>query len=84
VAQELSKFSVPVEELEDGLVIDGGRILSPEKNIEAHDDHRIAMAFALLGLCIEGVEIHGAEAVAKSFPTFWDVFEQLVSNHETR
>jgi len=82
VAQELSKFAVPVEELADGLVIDGGKILSPKEGIEAHDDHRIAMAFALLGLCVEGVEIHGAEAVAKSFPTFWSAFEKLVSHYE--
>lgn len=77
VAKELSKFGVPVEELSDGLVIEGGKILTPKEAIEAHDDHRIAMAFALLGLCIEGVEINGAEAVAKSFPTFWEAFERL-------
>lgn len=77
VAQELAKFGVPVKELPDGLVIDGGNVNPPDSPIEAHDDHRIAMAFALMGLCVEGVEIQGAEAVAKSFPSFWEAFGQL-------
>ncbi|GLI35449.1 3-phosphoshikimate 1-carboxyvinyltransferase [Desulforhabdus amnigena] len=77
VAMELSKLGVPVRELPDGLEIDGGHAHTPDTGLEAHDDHRIAMAFALAGLCVKGVEIHGAESVAKSFPTFWDVFAQL-------
>jgi 3-phosphoshikimate 1-carboxyvinyltransferase len=77
VAKELSKFGVPVQELSDGLVIDGGRVQSPSEAIDAHDDHRIAMAFAVMGLCVDGVEIRGAESVAKSFPSFWDVLERL-------
>jgi len=77
VASELAKFGVPVQELPDGLVIEGGKVSSPTCCIEAHDDHRIAMAFSLLGLCVKGVEIHGAEAVAKSFPSYWDEFERL-------
>lgn len=82
VAQELTKFGVPVEELADGLVIHGGKVLPPREGIEAHDDHRIAMAFALLGLRVPGVEIHGAEAVAKSFPGFWDAMEDMVEDRE--
>lgn len=77
VAKELTKFGIPVKELPDGLVIDGGNVRSPDAPIEAHDDHRIAMAFALMGLCVEEVEIHGAEAVAKSFPSFWEEFKQF-------
>ena len=68
---------MPVEEHPDGLVIQGGKVLPPQGAIEVYDDHRIAMAFALMGLRVEGVEIHGAEAVAKSFPSFWDLFERL-------
>lgn len=79
VASQLRKFHVPVEELPDGLVIEGGRVLPPVETIEAHDDHRIAMAFAMAGLCVGGVEIGGAEAVAKSFPGFWEFFDQLYS-----
>lgn len=77
VAVELAKFGVRVEELADGLKILGGRLQSPRSPIESHDDHRIAMAFATLGLCVEGVTISGADAVAKSFPTFWENFDSL-------
>ncbi|NTW36427.1 MAG: DUF711 family protein, partial [Syntrophobacteraceae bacterium] len=82
VASELRKFSVPVEELPDGLVIQGGRVMPPTRPIEAHDDHRIAMAFAMAGLRTSGVEIWGAEAVSKSFPSFWELFETLYSQQE--
>jgi 3-phosphoshikimate 1-carboxyvinyltransferase len=77
MAAELGKFGVPVEELPDGLVIQGGRVVPPQSGINVYDDHRIAMAFALAGLCVEGVLIQGAEAVAKSFPSFWELFESL-------
>jgi 3-phosphoshikimate 1-carboxyvinyltransferase len=77
IAAELSKFAVPVQERPDGLVIQGGRVLPPRSEISVYHDHRIAMALALVGLCVEGVEIQGAEAVAKSFPSFWDLFEGL-------
>lgn len=77
VATELSRFAVPIEEYQDGLIIRGGTVRPPHSSIEVYDDHRIAMAFALMGLRVEGVEIGGAEAVAKSFPTFWELFENL-------
>jgi 3-phosphoshikimate 1-carboxyvinyltransferase len=77
LATELGKFAVPVEEHPDGLVIAGGKLLPPQDAIDVYNDHRIAMAFALVGLRVEGVEIQGAEAVAKSFPAFWDLFERL-------
>jgi 3-phosphoshikimate 1-carboxyvinyltransferase len=80
VALELSKLGVPARELPDGLVIEGGHARPPESPIEAHDDHRIAMAFAVAGLRVEGVRIDGAESVAKSFPSFWDLFESLRIN----
>jgi 3-phosphoshikimate 1-carboxyvinyltransferase len=45
--------------------------------IECHDDHRIAMSFAVAGLTTPGVDILDEACVAKSFPGFWDVFETL-------
>jgi len=77
VALELGKLGVSVSEFADGLEIHGGEVHAPTLPIESHDDHRIAMAFAVAGLRTGGMEIHGAEAVAKSFPSFWDLFEGL-------
>ena len=37
----------------------------------------MAMAFAVAGLKVPGVTILNPGCVAKSFPTYWDVFEQL-------
>jgi 3-phosphoshikimate 1-carboxyvinyltransferase len=45
--------------------------------IGCHNDHRIAMSFAVAGLATPGVEIVDENCVTKSFPTFWDVFETL-------
>ena len=77
VATELRKLAVPVEEFPDGLEIRGGKARPPAGPIESHDDHRIAMALAVAGLRTGGMAIHGAEAVAKSFPSFWEIFDNL-------
>ncbi len=45
--------------------------------VDAAGDHRIAMAFSVLGLLIPGVAIAGAGSVAKTFPGFYDMLEDL-------
>ena len=46
--------------------------------MSAHADHRIAMLGAVAGLVSrEGVEIEGAEAVAISFPGFFDLLDSV-------
>lgn len=45
--------------------------------IDAHGDHRIAMAAALIGIAGAPIEIQGAECVAKSYPAFFDDLEHL-------
>jgi 3-phosphoshikimate 1-carboxyvinyltransferase len=45
--------------------------------VDAAGDHRIAMAFAVLGLSVPGVAIEGAEAVSKTFPGFFDMLREL-------
>ena len=45
--------------------------------IDPENDHRTAMSFALLGLCIGGITITNAECVNKSFPGFWDTIREL-------
>jgi len=44
--------------------------------VDSYGDHRMAMAFAVLGAAIGGVTIEGAECVAKTFPAFWDIMTQ--------
>lgn len=76
VAAGLMRLGVRVEELRDGLVIYGGGPLNGAR-IETYDDHRIAMAFAVAGLRVKGVIIEGPDCVAKSFPSFWDIWKDL-------
>ncbi|MCE5337813.1 MAG: 3-phosphoshikimate 1-carboxyvinyltransferase [Methanomicrobiaceae archaeon] len=40
--------------------------------VDPHDDHRTAMAFAVLGLAVGGMAIRDPGCVEKSFPGFWD------------
>lgn len=79
LATELTKFDVTVRELPDGLVIHGGAPKPPKTVVDSHDDHRIAMAFAVLGLYTGGVEIAQAETVGKSFPNFWQRLEDMAA-----
>jgi len=48
----------------------GGRIVT-------ESDHRMAMAFAVAGLRVDGVEIDDPACVAKSNPVFWEQFEKI-------
>lgn len=45
--------------------------------IETVQDHRIAMAFAVLGLVRPGVSIRNPGCVAKSWPGFWEALDLL-------
>jgi 3-phosphoshikimate 1-carboxyvinyltransferase len=45
--------------------------------IDCHDDHRIAMSFAVAGLKTEGIRILDQACIRKSFPDFWEVFAGL-------
>lgn len=73
--EELRKVGIQVEEGEDWLAIEGGKAHGAE--IDPHDDHRLAMSFAMMGLVVPGVKIKGEECVAKSFPDFWKRLERL-------
>lgn len=52
--------------------------------VRAHDDHRIAMAFAVVGAVRDGVQIADPQCVAKSFPGFWDEFDRFLAHHAGR
>jgi 3-phosphoshikimate 1-carboxyvinyltransferase len=57
------------------LWIEGGRPHSAA--IDCHNDHRIAMSFAVAGLKTPGVRILDEACVQKSFPGFWQTLEGL-------
>ncbi len=75
LAVELSKMGIRVNELADGLEIEGGKPHGTE--IETYDDHRMAMSFAVAGLAVPGIRIKGERCVDKSFPEFWEELQKL-------
>jgi 3-phosphoshikimate 1-carboxyvinyltransferase len=75
IAEGLEKMNVQVEEQADCLTIRGGNPRGAL--IDPHNDHRIAMSFAVAGLMAKGVRIVDEMCVNKSFPRFWETFEQL-------
>jgi 3-phosphoshikimate 1-carboxyvinyltransferase len=53
----------------DGIRLDGGRLKGGV--VDSHGDHRVAMAFAMAGLCAEGaIEVRDCANVDTSFPGF--------------
>jgi len=76
MATELKKLGVEVEELPDGIVIEGREDFKPAR-INTYDDHRIAMSFAILGLRCGNLIIENPACVEKSYPEFWEHLENI-------
>lgn len=80
MAAGLRAIGVQVEELEDGIVIEGsnGTLLPGGGPIATKLDHRIAMSFAIAGLVSSnGVTIDDMRPVATSFPGFTTLLQSL-------
>ncbi len=77
ILNELTKAGVVCREINngDGIEIEPGTPQPAE--IETYDDHRMAMAFSLLGLRVDGIVIKNAECCKKTFETYFDVLEQM-------
>lgn len=75
VSSQLMKMGITVTQGADYLEITGG---NPKgARIETFNDHRIAMAFSIPGLLVNGMDIENETCVEKSFPNYWDIFEAL-------
>ena len=80
MAEGLRAIGVTVEELEDGIIIEGtgGALLPGGGPIATKLDHRIAMSFAVAGLISKsGVTIDDMRPVATSFPGFTTLLQKL-------
>lgn len=78
MASELKKMGVAVEELEDGIIIEGREDLEPAAGIQSHGDHRIAMSMIIAGLTAKGeTTVMDTDCVNTSFPQFMEILEQL-------
>jgi 3-phosphoshikimate 1-carboxyvinyltransferase len=77
MARNLEGIGARVDELPDGLRISGGAP-ALEGRVASHRDHRIAMAFGILGaLPRQRVTVDDPQAAAVSFPRFWERLAEL-------
>jgi 3-phosphoshikimate 1-carboxyvinyltransferase len=72
---ELQKMGIAVEADTDSITIQGGKPTGA--TIDTYGDHRIAMAFAVIGSKINEVIINNPDVVNKSFTNFWDKLKEL-------
>jgi 3-phosphoshikimate 1-carboxyvinyltransferase len=73
---ELKRLGVQVDEHEDGMTIYPTRDLQPA-TVRTYNDHRMAMAFSLIGLRFDGVTIENSSCVSKTFPNYFEVLSEL-------
>ncbi len=77
VTENLRAMGADVTPTDDGMIIEGGKILKGAQ-IRSYLDHRIAMAFATAGLTAEGeTVIENSQCVDVSYPEFFNTLDQL-------
>lgn len=86
IATEFARFGISVDISQPDIMTiegDAAGIFDIEETVSSHNDHRIAMAAATLALrSRQGATIDQAEAVNKSYPTFWQELELLCSEKQ--
>ncbi len=75
VKEGLERMQIHVTEEDDILFINGDNPVGA--TIDSFGDHRIAMAFSLLGATVGDTTIENAECVSKTYPQFWQTLEKL-------
>ena len=78
ITDEFNKVCPCIKGTQDGLIITGGQRNNLQKTVcNSHNDHRIAMALAILGASGAGIEIENSECVNISYPTFYDILTRF-------
>ncbi len=81
LAGELARTGAVVGETADGLHVEPvpeGAAGLHGATLQTHHDHRLAMAFAVLGTAVDGISVDAPEVVGKSWPGFWTAYDTLV------
>lgn len=83
MAKELKKVGAIVEEGADYIVVQAPQSIadwkSPAEGIDTYDDHRMAMCFSLAAFGPNALQINDPNCVAKTFPTYFAEFAEIVS-----
>ena len=83
VKEGLERMGIDANEEQNKLTIADSRLKGTV--IDSKGDHRVAMAFSILGLAIGDTVINGAECVSKTYPAFWSELKNIggeVTIHE--
>lgn len=75
IVTELGRMGISCEEREDGLTIHPGTV--KPSLVSTYDDHRMAMAFSLIGCRAEGIVIDNPECCKKTFENYFDILTNL-------
>ncbi len=79
----LIKMGIRFKENRDNVMIRGSKPIGTI--VDPRNDHRIAMAFGVLGLVTEGeIVVKNSECVSKSFPEFWSIIKNIGGNIKIR
>lgn len=84
VATNLRRVGGHVNISGESFVINGGSGNLKPSVVDSFNDHRIAMAFGVMGLVVDGILIRNAECVNKSFPDFWSKLRFLGADADER
>ena len=77
VTTELRRLGADIEELDDGLIVRGPRVLRGG-TVNSHGDHRLEMMLGVAGLLGQGpVRLEDSRWSATSFPEFWDIMAEM-------
>ena len=75
IVTELTRLGINCEEQREAVIIHPG---TPKAGVvQTYEDHRMAMAFALIGLRTKGIEIANPMCCRKTFETYFDVLDEL-------
>ncbi len=80
LAKEINALGGDITELPDGLRIRPRALRADAAGgpFGSYHDHRMVMAAAVLGLAVPGIQVENAQTVAKTFPGFTDVWEEML------
>jgi 3-phosphoshikimate 1-carboxyvinyltransferase len=78
LAREIGALGGAVTERPDGLRIEPRPLRAGDTVFDSHDDHRLVMAAAVLGLAVPGVRAGNAATVGKTFPGFGAAWRQML------
>lgn len=78
IAENLTAMGIRCDERADSITIYPG--VPKPAHIKTHDDHRLAMGFAVTGLFADGIVIENPSCCKKTFAEFFECLEEAVEN----